>query len=85
MPPSSAPAPGTEETYTKQMDHDEGPITVEIIDTAGQDDYHSFREASMGYGQAFLLVYSIADRTTFDKVRPPSPCHNAQPCPSRAA
>ncbi|KAJ6612871.1 ras family-domain-containing protein [Mycena sp. CBHHK59/15] len=41
---------------------------VEVIDTAGQEEYATLRDQWVREGQGFLLVYSIASRSTFDRL-----------------
>ncbi|KAG2023808.1 Ras protein [Coprinopsis cinerea AmutBmut pab1-1] len=41
---------------------------VEVIDTAGQEEYASLRDQWVREGQGFILVYSIASRSTFDRL-----------------
>merc|ERR1712087_821976 len=36
-------------------------------DTAGQEEFSSMQDQGMREGQAFLVVYSITSRTTFDE------------------
>ncbi|KAJ5067790.1 ras-like protein rasb [Anaeramoeba ignava] len=62
--------PTLEETFRKQMEIDSEQCILEIIDTAGQEDYYSMRERYIKTGEGFLLVYSIISKTTFDKVNP---------------
>ncbi len=40
---------------------------LDILDTAGQEEYSSMRDQYMRTGQSFLLVYSITDRRTFEE------------------
>jgi GTPase KRas protein len=42
---------------------------VEILDTAGQDEYTPLRETFMHTGDGFLLVYSIVDDQTLEELR----------------
>ncbi|KAF9535531.1 small GTPase superfamily [Crepidotus variabilis] len=41
---------------------------VEVIDTAGQEEYATLRDQWVREGQGFILVYSIASRSTFDRL-----------------
>ncbi|EDQ87105.1 uncharacterized protein MONBRDRAFT_38126 [Monosiga brevicollis MX1] len=61
--------PTIEQTYSTTVETEEfGSLPVEIIDTAGQDDYENFRSVSISYGQAFLLVFAITSHKTFEKM-----------------
>ena len=42
---------------------------MEILDTAGQDEYTPLRETFMHTGDGFLLVYSIIDDQTLEELR----------------
>ena len=39
---------------------------LDILDTAGQDEYSALREQYMKTGQGFILVYSITSPTSFE-------------------
>jgi len=41
---------------------------IEVIDTAGQEEYATLRDQWVRWGQGFILVYSIASRSTFDRL-----------------
>lgn len=41
---------------------------MEIIDTAGQEEYSALRDQYMRTGQGFILVYSITDRKSLDEL-----------------
>lgn len=42
---------------------------LDVLDTAGQEEYSAMREQYMRTGEGFLLVYSITSRQTFDEIR----------------
>ena len=42
---------------------------LEILDTAGQDDYQTMLDTWIEYGNCFLLVYSIDDNDSFKQIR----------------
>jgi len=44
-------------------------LQVEILDTAGQDEYTPLRETFMHTGDGFLLVYSIIDDQTLEELK----------------
>ncbi|KAG9100646.1 Ras GTPase ras2 [Ceratobasidium sp. UAMH 11750] len=41
---------------------------IEIVDTAGQEEYSTLREQWVREGQGFILVYSITDRRSFERL-----------------
>jgi GTPase KRas len=43
-------------------------VFAEILDTAGQDQYSDLRPHFLPHGDAFILVYSIDDNETFEKI-----------------
>jgi GTPase SAR1 family protein len=51
------------------VDIDGKALQVEILDTAGQDEYTPLRETFMHTGDGFLLVYSIVDDQTLEDLR----------------
>jgi GTPase KRas len=51
------------------MEIDGKALQVEILDTAGQDEYTPLRETFMHTGDGFLLVYSITDDQTLEDLR----------------
>lgn len=60
--------PTIEESYRKQMRVDQQLCVVDILDTAGQEEYTSMREYYMKSGEAFILVYSVTSRQSFKEV-----------------
>ncbi|KAI9207500.1 small GTPase superfamily [Polychytrium aggregatum] len=60
--------PTIEDSYRKQAMIDNKACTLEILDTAGQEEYITLRDQWIRDGEGFLLVYSIASRRTFDHV-----------------
>lgn len=44
-------------------------MQIEVLDTAGQDEYTPLRETFMHTGDGFLLVYSITDDQTLEDLR----------------
>lgn len=41
---------------------------LDVLDTAGQEEYSAMREQYMRTGEGFLLVYSITSRQSFDEI-----------------
>eukprot|EP00761_Pharyngomonas_kirbyi_P011387 gb/GECH01011412.1/.p1 GENE.gb/GECH01011412.1/~~gb/GECH01011412.1/.p1 ORF type:complete len:223 (+),score=54.70 gb/GECH01011412.1/:1-669(+) len=60
--------PTIEDSYRKVADIDGSARMLDIIDTAGQEQFQSLRYNYMRSGQGFLLVYSITDPGSFDEV-----------------
>ncbi|KAJ1305156.1 hypothetical protein OPQ81_000190 [Rhizoctonia solani] len=42
---------------------------LEIVDTAGQDEYATLRDQWIREGEGFILVYSIASRRSYDRIK----------------
>lgn len=59
--------PTLESTYRHQAAIDDEVISMEILDTAGQEDVVQ-RESHMRWAEAFILVYDITDRISFEEV-----------------
>merc|ERR550519_2340844 len=47
---------------------DDETALLDILDTAGQEEFNSMQDQWMRDGQGFLLVYNITSRPTFDEV-----------------
>jgi len=60
--------PTIEDSYRKQVTVDEQPCFLNILDTAGQEEYSAMRDQYMKTGQGFLLVFSLTTRSTFEEV-----------------
>eukprot|EP01126_Amoeba_proteus_P056905 TRINITY_DN720_c0_g1_i4.p1 TRINITY_DN720_c0_g1~~TRINITY_DN720_c0_g1_i4.p1 ORF type:complete len:186 (-),score=22.91 TRINITY_DN720_c0_g1_i4:317-874(-) len=56
-----------EDSYRKQVRIDEETAVLEVLDTAGQEEYSAMREQWIRYGEGFFIVYSITSRGSFDK------------------
>jgi len=57
--------PTIEDAYRKNTTVDGRPCMLDILDTAGQECYTALRSTWMRERDAFLLVFSICDMTTF--------------------
>ena len=62
--------PTIEDFYRKEIDVDGSPAVLEILDTAGTEQFASMRDLYIKNGQGFILVYSIINQQTFIDVRP---------------
>merc|ERR1712159_508287 len=60
--------PTIEDSYRKQVTIDDETCILDILDTAGQEEYSAMRDQYMRTGQGFLIVYSIIARASFDEV-----------------
>eukprot|EP00056_Hartaetosiga_gracilis_P018465 m.10945 g.10945 ORF g.10945 m.10945 type:complete len:189 (-) comp6770_c0_seq1:240-806(-) len=60
--------PTIEDSYRKQVTIDGETCLLDILDTAGQEDYSAMRDQYMREGEGFLLVYSIDQRDSFEEI-----------------
>lgn len=60
--------PTIEDSYMKQVEVDGVACTLDIMDTAGQEEFGALRDQYMKTGQGFLIVYSITTQTSFEAV-----------------
>jgi len=60
--------PTIEDSYRKQVMIDDSTALLDILDTAGQEEFSSMQDQWMRDGKGFLLVYNITSRPTFDEV-----------------
>jgi len=60
--------PTIEDSYRKQVDIDGETALLDILDTAGQEEFASMQDQWMREGKGFLLVFNICQRMTFDEL-----------------
>jgi len=60
--------PTIEDSYRKQCVIDDEVALLDVLDTAGQEEYSAMREQYMRTGEGFLLVYSITSRNSFEEI-----------------
>ncbi|KAK0714839.1 ras small monomeric GTPase [Lasiosphaeris hirsuta] len=60
--------PTIEDSYRKQCVIDDEVALLDVLDTAGQEEYSAMREQYMRTGEGFLLVYSITSRESFEEI-----------------
>ncbi|KZT06042.1 ras protein [Laetiporus sulphureus 93-53] len=60
--------PTIEDSYRKQCVIDDEVALLDVLDTAGQEEYGPMREQYMRSGEGFLLVYSITSRASFEEL-----------------
>jgi len=61
-------SPTPADSYRKQCVIDEEVALLDVLDTAGQEEYSAMREQYMRTGEGFLLVYSITSRQSFEEI-----------------
>ncbi|RKO97280.1 hypothetical protein CXG81DRAFT_6201, partial [Caulochytrium protostelioides] len=61
--------PTIEDSYRKQALVDGETALLDVLDTAGQEEYSAMREQYMRSGEGFLMVYSITHRSSFDEIQ----------------
>lgn len=60
--------PTIEDSYKKQVVIDGEPCLLDILDTAGQDDYSALRDQYMRTGEGYLCVFAVNNIKSFDKI-----------------
>lgn len=60
--------PCCQDSYRKQCVIDDEVALLDVLDTAGQEEYSAMREQYMRTGEGFLLVYSITSRQSFEEI-----------------
>ena len=60
--------PTIEDSYRKLVEVDGSACMLDIMDTAGQEEYSALRDQYMKTGQGFLLVYSVTTQASFEAV-----------------
>eukprot|EP00276_Gloeochaete_wittrockiana_P013526 CAMPEP_0184331600 /NCGR_PEP_ID=MMETSP1089-20130417/898_1 /TAXON_ID=38269 ORGANISM="Gloeochaete wittrockiana, Strain SAG46.84" /NCGR_SAMPLE_ID=MMETSP1089 /ASSEMBLY_ACC=CAM_ASM_000445 /LENGTH=202 /DNA_ID=CAMNT_0026654593 /DNA_START=180 /DNA_END=788 /DNA_ORIENTATION=+ len=60
--------PTIEDSHRKQVSVDDVVSMLDILDTAGQEEYSSMQDQWFRQGQGFLVVYSIVNRKSFGEV-----------------
>jgi len=65
--------PTIENSYRKQMTVKDGKeelnCMLDILDTAGQEEYSVMRQQYISRGQGFVLVFSLVSETSFETVK----------------
>merc|ERR1719249_211094 len=60
--------PTIEDSYRKQCVIDDDVARLDILDTAGQEEFSAMREQYMRSGEGFLLVFSLTERTSYEEI-----------------
>ncbi|KEF50894.1 Ras family, other [Exophiala aquamarina CBS 119918] len=61
--------PTIEDSYRKQAVIDQQACILEVLDTAGQEEYTTMRDQWIRDGEGVILVYSITSWKSFKKIR----------------
>jgi GTPase KRas protein len=61
--------PTIEDSYRKQVVIDNQSCMLEVLDTAGQEEYTALRDQWIRDGEGFVLVYSITSRSSFARIQ----------------
>jgi len=62
--------PTIEDSYRKQVEVDDEQAILEILDTAGTEQFTAMRDLYMKENQGFVLVYSITQQASFSELSP---------------
>ena len=60
--------PTIEDSYRKQAVVDAEPCVLDILDTAGQEEYSAMRPQYMRTGQGFLCVFAVDSQRSFEEI-----------------
>jgi len=61
--------PTIEDSYRKQVNIDGSVALLDILDTAGQEEFASMQDQWIREGKGFLLVYSITSQQSFNEMK----------------
>ncbi|XP_054835222.1 ras-related protein Rap-2a-like [Eublepharis macularius] len=62
--------PTIEDFYLKEIEEDASPSVLEILDTAGTEQFASMWDLYIKNGQGFILVYNLVNQQSFQDIRP---------------
>eukprot|EP00761_Pharyngomonas_kirbyi_P010184 gb/GECH01010202.1/.p1 GENE.gb/GECH01010202.1/~~gb/GECH01010202.1/.p1 ORF type:complete len:197 (+),score=35.17 gb/GECH01010202.1/:1-591(+) len=60
--------PTLEDSYRKECEQDGHKLILDILDTAGQEEFKTLREQYIRQGDGYMVVYSITNRDSFEEV-----------------
>ncbi|XP_003381381.1 Ras protein let-60 [Trichinella spiralis] len=60
--------PTIEDSYRKQVVIDGETCLLDILDTAGQEEYSAMRDQYMRTGEGFLLVFAVNESKSFENI-----------------
>lgn len=61
--------PTIEDFYRKEIEVESTPCVLEILDTAGTEQFASMRDLYIKNGQGFVVVYSLTNHQTFQDIK----------------
>ena len=61
--------PTIEDFYRKEIEVDGAPSVLEILDTAGTEQFASMRDLYIRNGQGFVIIYSMTNLQTFQDIK----------------
>ena len=61
--------PTIEDRYKSNLNIDGTEYEVEILDTAGEEDYQNMMDMWISFGEGFLLVFAINERESFELIK----------------
>lgn len=61
--------PTVEDFYRKEIEVDGDPAILEILDTAGTEQFASMRDLYIKNGQGFIIVFSLTSRQSFQDIK----------------
>ncbi|EAA13245.4 ras-related protein Rap-2a [Anopheles maculipalpis] len=60
--------PTIEDFYRKEIEVDNSPCVLEILDTAGTEQFASMRDLYIKNGHGFIVMYSLTNHQTFQDI-----------------
>jgi len=60
--------PTIEDSYLQHVEVDGQCCILDVLDTAGQEEFSAMREQYMRKGDGFLLVYSVTDKNSYENI-----------------
>ncbi|CAJ0583033.1 unnamed protein product, partial [Mesorhabditis spiculigera] len=61
--------PTIEDQYIQHCEVDGQWVIMDVLDTAGQEEFGAMREQYMRSGKGFMLVYSVCDRKSLEEAK----------------
>jgi len=55
-------------SYKRQIVVDDQAVVLEILDTAGQDEFTAMQSQWISFGNAFIILYDVTRRASFDRI-----------------